>query len=258
MPVIVYPFHVSERIVFEEIYFPKRAAYYGAIFDALLKGHNEEEVKNYLRRNAKALLEELQEYSVLLDPQEYDADVRSQKQLTVKDARERIDMFRSSFTGWSTYSVDGVFFSKKDGSMYEEATQVIRIMFRFVDTESYKKLQKDAQKAACTDVLRSIVYWVMPRLGRIDEETGWSANECKLYLNNHTAWTEIKRNFAEKHFTAIAKETQRWNDDRTLFLFGYLVRQFWENLVKKKLYEEEIWVTSQFTMNLNVIKRVEQ
>ncbi|MBI3332096.1 hypothetical protein HYZ99_04020, partial [Candidatus Peregrinibacteria bacterium] len=67
MAAIVYPFHVSERIVFEEIYFPKRAAYYGTIFTALLKGHDEDTVRTYLRRNAKSLLEELREFSVILD-----------------------------------------------------------------------------------------------------------------------------------------------------------------------------------------------
>ncbi|MBI3332389.1 hypothetical protein HYZ99_05555, partial [Candidatus Peregrinibacteria bacterium] len=187
-------------------------------------------------------------------------DVRrkSKEQLTLKDAKERIEMFQSSFMGWSTYSVDGVFFSKKDGSMYEEATQVIRIMFRFVETKPYKKLEKEARKAGCTDVLRSIVYWVIPRLGRISEETGWSPDECKLYLNNHTAWTEPKRAFTEKHFSSIAKEVQRWHDDCVLFLFGYLVRKFWQNLIAQELYEEEIWVTSHYTMNLNVIKRVER
>ena len=46
-------------------------------------------------------------------------------------------------------------------------------------------------------------------------------------------------------------------DDRALFVFGYLVRQFWENVLSEKMYEAEIWVTSLFDQLLNVIRRVE-
>ena len=102
---ITYQFHVSERIVFAEIYFPKRAVYYGPIFTALSEGYDEENVKTYMRERASLLLRELQEYPVLLDPTEYETDIRSRKaRYTIKDALTRIDMYRSPFQGWSTYS----------------------------------------------------------------------------------------------------------------------------------------------------------
>ena len=252
---ITYPFSISERILFWEIYFPKRAAYYGAIFDALREGYNEEDVKSYLQEDAAKLLDELQNYPGLLDPRQYEQDVREKRQLTAQDAIDRIAMYKSSFKGWSTYTVDGVFFGEK-GKVFEEATQVVRIMLRFVSSPRYEEFQRIAEEKNCEDVLRSILYCVITRLGRLDEETGWGADERERFLKDHSAWTKQKRIFAKKHFVDIAKEAQKWVDDCCLFLFGYLVRKFWQNVVAKQEYEEEIWATSLFSMNLNVIHRI--
>ncbi len=43
-----YVFARSEQSIFSEIYFPKRAAYYGTIFNALRYGYREAVVKRYL------------------------------------------------------------------------------------------------------------------------------------------------------------------------------------------------------------------
>ena len=165
-------------------------------------------------------------------------------------------MYVSPFTGWSTYSVDGVFFGEGD-RVFEEATQVVRIMVRFANTEAYKGLRTEAEEAGHSDVLRSILYWVISRIGRLEEETGWSEHERGLFLRNHT-WTPKKRAFAKKRFVPIAKEAQRWVDDCYLFLISYLVRIFAEKVLAEKLYEEEIWVTSILTANLNIVRRVER
>ena len=44
--------------IITEIYFPKKAAYQGAIFDALRKGFFQADVISYLKGNVGALLEE--------------------------------------------------------------------------------------------------------------------------------------------------------------------------------------------------------
>jgi hypothetical protein len=135
MPEVIYPFGMTERIVFAEIYFPKRAAYYGAIFNALRFGYSADTVRDYLSRKSEALLEELKDYPGLFDPHQYEHDVRKNKRLNVDDAKARIAMYVSPFKGWSTFSVDGVFFGE-DGRVFEEATQIIRIMVR---SESKRK-----------------------------------------------------------------------------------------------------------------------
>lgn len=253
---ILYEFSISERIFLAEIYFPKRAAYYGAIFDALRKGYDAGIVRKYLERNAAKILEEWKGYPALFDPRQYESDVHRKDRCTVEEAKERIAMYVSPFTGWSTYSVDGVFFGEGD-RVFEEATQVVRIMVRFANTEAYTNLRTEAEEAGHSDVLRSILYWVISRIGRLDEETGWSEHERDLFLQNHT-WTPKKRAFAKKQFVPIAKEAQRWVDDCYLFLISYLVRIFAEKVLAEKLYEEEIWVTSILTANLNIVRRVER
>jgi hypothetical protein len=69
---------------------------------------------------------------------------------------------------------------------------------------------------------------------------------------------KAKKAFAEKYFCDVSREAQKWLDDCGLFLIGYLVRNFWERVLKEKMYEEEIWVTTLFTTNLHVIKRIER
>jgi len=51
----------SEQSIFTEIYFPKRSAYYGTIFDALRFGYDVEYVKEYMGVNIEPLLEEAKE-----------------------------------------------------------------------------------------------------------------------------------------------------------------------------------------------------
>ena len=114
-----------------EIYFPKRAAYQGAIFDALREGFYQEQVITYLLAHASFLVEELRDWSEILNPRKYCEDEPPRGPQTPDEARERIRMYQSVFKGYSMYSVDGVFFSKETQTVYEEATQVVRLMFRF-------------------------------------------------------------------------------------------------------------------------------
>jgi hypothetical protein len=124
-----YAFTRGERGIFAEIYFPRRVAHQGAIFTALQRGHSTSVVRTYFRDNLTDILEELRDYPFIFDPYRY----RRRRPRTVETedalARKRIDMYRSPFSGWSMYQVDGVFINPR-GRVYEEATQVVRIMFR--------------------------------------------------------------------------------------------------------------------------------
>ena len=147
-----YVFARSERGIFCEIYFPKRAAYMGRIFNALRFGLNENKVKLYLRNNVRALLDEFQGYPALFDPHNYSTTKLRTTTPSLEEALERVEMYRSPFAGWSVYSVDGVFL-KQDGRMDEEAVQAVRIMFRFESS-----FETHAARANCSDVLRSILF----------------------------------------------------------------------------------------------------
>ncbi|TSC84158.1 MAG: hypothetical protein G01um101417_314 [Parcubacteria group bacterium Gr01-1014_17] len=241
----------SEQSIFSEIYFPKRAAYYGTIFDALRKGYKEDVVKKYMDTNAPVLLEEYQAYPALFDPDDYTKARRVTEPVSVEKARERIKMYQSPFKGWSTYSVDGVFFDKKN-KMYEEAVQVVRIMFRFQSSFALV-----AEKEGCSDVLRCMLVWLATRQGRLAGHKIWFESEKRLFVTNQPPFPKRKRAFVEQHFASIAREVNKWIDDRGLFTFAYLVHKFAENVLAEQLYEKEIWATNLFNQNLIITSRVE-
>ena len=238
----------SERAIFSEIYFPKHAAHQGPIFNALRHGYSEEDVKRYLRDNARELLEELGDYQAL-DPHRYQLSRPKRRIPPLDEALQRIDMYKSPFKGWSMYSVDGVFFDQKCEPI-EEATQVVRIMFRFTSS-----CAEQAEAAGCGDVLRAILFWVISRQGRIGRRAPWERAEQAAFLQHHQQWSKQKRAFVQKHFADIVKEIGKWMNDCALFVFGYLVRRFTESVLAEKMLEEEIWVTSFFNLTLNVVQR---
>lgn len=249
-----YSFTRSERSIFTEIYFPKRAAYQGAVFDALRFGFDESRVKEYLRKKARFLRNEFKTFPSILDPHEYTTPERRKTVPSIGEIEARINMYQSPFYGWSVYSVDGMYFNPDTGKKDEEATQVVRIMFRF---PSSAKIQAAEDEAHYHDVLRSILFWVIAQQGRLDDHKGWSDAEKATFIQRHEPWPDSKCAFVEQHFTKIAKEAAQWSGDRALFLFGYLVRNFWENVIREKMFEAEIWVTSFFDQQLNVIERFE-
>lgn len=149
-PEKVYFFNSSERGLSVEIYFPKRAAYYGAIFKSLRKGHDEALVKRYLQENVANLINEFRAFPDLFKLSRYTYPKFSHALPSIDEALERIEMCKSPFKGWSTYSVDGVWFdeSKTPVELIEESTQVVRVMFRFESS-----FAKQAADEECSDVL---------------------------------------------------------------------------------------------------------
>lgn len=237
--------------ILTEVYFPKRAAYQGAIFSALRTGFYEQQVIDYLQTHAAALLEELRDWSEILDPLKYtDAVPPPRPALGVDDARARIQMYRSVFKGYSMYTVDGVFFSDQTQTIYEEATQVVRLVFRF---ECPRDLE--AADPQYKDILRSLCYWLVNYKLRLDHHYSWAPTERERFLAEHRHWPAPHRDYAAAHFEAIAKQVEKWADDCGLFILGFLVRKFSENVLQQNLLEEEIWVVSSFDSCINVVKR---
>lgn len=92
VPEKVYFFNSSERGLFVEIYFPKRAAYYGAIFKALRRGHNEALVKRYLQEDVVDLINEFQIFPDLFKASRYTSIKGSRTLPSKEEALERIEM----------------------------------------------------------------------------------------------------------------------------------------------------------------------
>ncbi|MDO8486634.1 MAG: hypothetical protein Q7S77_03000 [Candidatus Staskawiczbacteria bacterium] len=253
----IYYFGRSEQSLFCEIYFPKKVAHQGAIFGALEDGYNAEIVKKYLHEHVALLLEEFKIYPALLDPKDYTKILRVKNPVSEGQAKERIDMYEFPFKGWSIYTVDGVWFnedkkSEDYGKPVEETTQIVRVMFRF--QSSFEVI---AEEADCEDVLRNILFTTIAKQGRLYDYKIWGQEEKRWFLKDHPPWPKGKRDFINQYYAPITKEINKWIDDRTLFVFGYLVRKFAENVLIRDLYEKEIWVTSLFAQNLNVIQRID-
>lgn len=207
-----YVFSRGESSIFTEIYFPRHAAYQAPIFTALQKGYSPQVVREYLMDYAGGLLVELVAYPHLFDPYRYRRRQPREKGTELQQAEARIAMYRSPFRGWSLYQVDGVFFNRR-GRVYEEAAQVVRIMFL-----EESSLRRRAQAAGCSDVLRAILEWTMNRPATLTEGEAWSTQEQERFLARHEPWVPDRRVFTEQYFERIVKETSRWIDDCALFV----------------------------------------
>jgi hypothetical protein len=238
----------GQRGIFVEVYFPRRVTAQGTIFKALEDGYKEENVKDYLLGNLPRLLQEFREAQQVFHPDWYGRRKRKDGP-TVEDGRKRIDMYKSSFFGWSNYVVDGVFFGE-GGKMIEEATQIIRLLFQFEGSFGEK-----AAQANCQDVLRAILFWVITQQGRLDDVAPWNKSEENRFLRDHAPMPRRKREFIREYFEPITRQAFKWRGDCFLFIFGYLVRQFSERLKELGHPEEEIWVTSFFNLTVSVLKK---
>lgn len=147
-PVPRYVFARGERSILAEVYFPKKIVYQGTIFTALENGLDQRFVRNYLSGNIDALLDELRGYPELFDPRQYSRQRPPSVPVEISrdDAVRRVNRYRSHFTGWSMYEVDGYFRGRR-GRDYEERTQVVRLIFRL---ES--RYTNAAVAAGCYDV----------------------------------------------------------------------------------------------------------
>ena len=188
-PRVLYVFSRGERGIYEEIYFPKKVVYQGAVFDALKDGLDAEKVRSYLSdpENLPALLQELKDYRGLFDPHQYEKDTRKKGQPTEAEVRERINMYESSFKGWSMYEVNGVWMGE-EGELAEELTQIIRIMFRLPST-----YLQEATEAGCFDVLRSMLIWCIANQGNLDEQVWWGKAEQSRFIVRHRPWPSKKK-----------------------------------------------------------------
>jgi hypothetical protein len=248
-----YVFHRSDPGFYSEIYFPKKAAYQGAIFDALRSGFHADQVQTYLKARAADLLLELKQWPQLLDPDQYDRDSGvPPRPLGRRDAVRRIDMYESVFRGYSLYSVDGVYFNPESGEVMEESTQVVRLVFHFDRAVDLSDQTPPAQ----LDMFQCLCRWLVSRGIVADERSAWGMGEQEAFLAEYSHWPADHLEYARRHFNALARRVTRWLDDCALFIFGYLVRTFSERVLREKMSEKEILVVSFLDPYVNVVRRL--
>jgi hypothetical protein len=257
-----YLFMRGRRCILSEVLFPKKVVYQREIFTALEEGLDEDLVKTRMLLDS-SIIEEIHDYPQLFDPEQYTRKIlpRDFRVPTWGEAMERIKMYHSHFRGWSLYEVDGVFIGEETEDIItgrkklridDERTQVVRLIFQ---VESV--YEAEAKSVGCYDVLEALMRWTMAEHMRLDHILPWSRGEKRRFVSMHGAWPEYKRSFVNKFYEAITKEVKKWIDDISLFIFGYLVKRFWKEVISRGRREDEIWVISWFNANLNIVKRIE-
>lgn len=271
-----YVFQPRDPSVYCEIYFPHKAAYQGAIYEALLDGSNPDKVKEYLKESVgTGLTEELAVYPLLLNPDLYSGQKKKIAGDDLTRAKARIDQYRSSFAGWSMYTVAGVFFSEDKQAppvlrptqrleAVEELVQVLRLIFRFSKRDldqTSDPLLVAALAAGCDEVYKIIVFRTIGRMELVLGLHPWAPSERDRFLTQHRHWKtpqlRHKYDFARQYFVDIAREAGHWLDDCALFVFGYLVRRFGQQVLlqREERQEAEIWVTHFLDLSVNVTLR---
>lgn len=275
-----YVFQPRDPSIYCEIYFPHKAAYQGEIYDALLEGRDPDKVKEYLNESIDdGLLTELAIYPPLLNPDLFSG----QKKKIAGDDKARahrpIDQYRSSFAGWSMYTVAGVFFEDRNHTTRstlrptqrlepaEELVQVLRLIFRFSRRDLDQRSDEILTMALsedwkdCDDVYRIIVFRTIGRMERVVGLHPWATSERDRFLAQYRHWKtpqlQHKYDFARKYFSDIAREAEHWLDDCALFVFGFLVRKFGQEVLRQReeKQEAEIWVTHFLDLSVNVTAR---
>ena len=252
-----YQFGPGLRSVLAEIYLPKKMATQGTVFGTLKDGLEPENVRNYLVANVEQIRDELNIYPHWFNPNLYGAV--GEYATPLEEAVARMNMVGQVFYGCSMTEVDGVFLNTDLKSGYkrvdEERAQIIRLLFKF----SNKELEQKAENAKCGDVYRVIISWALSLYSHADADVSWGEVDRDRFLVWHQKWSEEKKRFAHELYPILVPAIAKWVADCGLFIFGYLVRKFWIRIaelhaIENIPLEDEIWVTSIFHMDINVLK----
>lgn len=140
----------------------------------------------------------------------------------------RINSMKPLYWGYSIYEVDGVFFNAKK-EIAEERNQIIRIIF----LPDIEKIEALSPKKNDKEVRRIV----------------------KKYLSSDS---EERKKIA-RSYKKVANYLDKWIADVGLFLFGYLIFELCErikelNEEEKIPLEEEIWVSSFWSLEVNKVK----
>ncbi len=241
-----YAVRPNEPCIFVEIFLPKKAELQGVLYQTLTQGFRRQVVINHFldadHGKKQAILEMLGKGWMVFPagyPEEMD-----------------IQSFPRLFFGYSTYEVDGAFLKEKEEkpidddddqwySIIEERTQLIRLIFKYGCFD--RPIEEiDFCKAALRDPLSEI--------GAFPENYP--------YLKERMTYLKESKNI---DIGSAVSNLDRWNKYVGLFLFGYLLFNICHKIeslssadgVQRSsaaIKQDEIWVSSFWTVNMNVIK----
>ncbi len=230
-----YQFHTFIPSVLVEIYLPKKAEYQATLYNTLTKGFKEDKVACHF--NNKRNIEKINYFL-----KQFASEAKYIKEEKFKTDLPKYGLAgQASYVGYSMYEVDGVFYDREDKKIDEERTQIIRLIF-----------QPDMSKI-------------------VNEQPGQDRKYHSLvssYLGSPPYVRKKLLDDAKKKEKKIMLKIDRWRKQTAIFLFGFLMYNICERLEalgkgassgkesdeEKKLPEDEIWVTTDWSLITNLIK----
>ena len=245
MSQFAYVIQPTDPCIFVEIYLPKKAELQGSLYETLTQGFKKQVVMDHFlnpdEAQKKAILKMLGKGWTSFP--------------TGYPNQDEITAFPRLFFGYSTYEVDGVFLAQNPAkpemddddkwySIAEERTQIIRLVFRY-DVSDRPLAEIDFIKAALHDPF----------------------SEIGPFQENHPYVKEQIEHFKKLDIDidgTLAK-LDKWISYVGLFLFGYLLFNVChrieslnvsddEQLDSEDIKQDEIWVSSFWNLNMNIIK----
>jgi hypothetical protein len=208
-----------------EVYLPKKVAYQGGLHEALKLA-----LEDASRSEADSLVAD------------YLLHRRSRLQRMIFDSmpplsEERAGKIVKVFSGFSLYEVDGVFWTDKgEQHVFEERTQVLRLLFRPNYIELFERIAEEDLRAELMEDVRRFRQLLV------------SQNKDLLGLferreNKDKPLSELQR--------TVLSAVKEWKENVMFFVFGYVVAKLTEI---PGFNEEELWVTSFRNTVINVVK----
>jgi len=239
----LYQYQPSEGTILAEIYLPKKAKYQGILYEALTGGFDYGKVKKYIEDNLESIKELYYKIS--------------------KFENEMLNWLDIYFTerpplynGYSMYEVDGVFRGEK-GEIIEERTQVIRIIFRPNLEEIHKKfkLERDNEIKNQYRIRNYIKTFLRIPYHSVRFAMHHNMNTKEEYIEHFFKkfWPGDE---GKEESLKLVEYISEWSESAALFLFGYIMHNICKEISKLRIKEnekgeEEIWVTSFWSHNVN-------
>lgn len=221
MRYIMRPFDLG---VLAEFYLPKKIAYQGPLHDRLRGGLRPEVFRKHLLENKANVLPTLEGFL-------------SRRGHSESEWTQLVEEIPGNILGgWSMYEVDGVFVDRENDRVFEERTQVVRIIL-YPDLKQIASCSGGGCSTESVQLLTNA--FLVHGTARVSD---FLRDEGDRWLPRFPSAEALHRACEQLH---------RWVTISAVFVFGYLV---WSIADTIGTDEKVFWVTSLWNLNINQVE----
>lgn len=210
-----------------EVYLPKKVAYQGGLYGAL-----KEALEDANRPDNCAKSPVVADY--LLHKNSRLKRLTFESMPTLDEARARGVV--KVFSGFSLYEVDGVFWTDQGHTVFEERTQVLRLLFRPNYGKLFESIRDDELR---TDLMEDVRRFRQLLVSQSKDLIG-------LFERRENGGKKLS-----DQQRAILTAVKEWKENVMFFVFGYVTARLTEI---EGFNEKELWVTSFRNTVINVVR----